>query len=585
MGLRLISLGLSLTLCSAIALGCDVSVEPEPEPMGGAGGAPEPGGGGNGGDAGAPPTSGIEWDECPLYVDQPDGPKAECAWIDVPLRWEEATGPTIGIFVQRLRGTADNVRGQLWLLEGGPGGSGADFDSFMEAMQDLDPTLDLYAVDHRGVGRSARLSCPQQESPASEWGTSVAPEEAAACRDALIETWGEDLAEFTSTAAARDLARLIEVTAEPSKDVFVYGVSYGTYWAHRYLQIAPDQATAVILDSIAPPGESFVAYDADFDQVAQDFMALCGADALCSEKIGSDPWAALVDLSTALQGGHCPELTANWGLDASTLPVVLASLLMSSVARTYMPAVVYRYARCEPGDVAAIDKLLTVFFGGPQETSYYDELSSDALFYNVALSELWPNAPEHPSPEDIDLIEAGLQVTTGLSPRVTAVQDLWPAYPDDVFVDQWAETSIPILMMNGDLDPQTPIWVAAPAGEQLNAANQQFVLVPRSAHCVAVSTPVAQPGDQPCGLSLMLSFLGDPNATVDQSCIATIPVESFTGVAENNLYVFGTTDLWENDAAQNALPSPPPSELQREITRARRWLRTRGLDVTRKAMQ
>ncbi len=582
MVVRLRSLGLLAALSTFSAAGCDSSIDTDPPSDGGegAGGAPVTGGGGSGGEAGAPPTSGVVWEACPLYLDQPSGPEAECATIDVPLRWAEPEGPTIGIFVQRLVGSGA-VRGQLWLLEGGPGGSGADFDSFMEQMHDLDPTLDLYAVDHRGVGRSARLSCPAQEMESSEWGVSVSADEAEGCRDALVQTWGDDLAEFTTTAAALDLERLIEVTAESEKDIFVYGVSYGTYWAHRYLQVAPAQATAVILDSIAPPGETFVPYDSDFDQVGKDFMALCGADPLCSEKLGSDPWARLDELTVALESGHCPQLTATWGLDASSLPVVLASLLMSPVARTYFPALVYRYARCSPGDVAAIDQLLGVFFGGPQETSYYDALSSDGLFYNIALSELWPNASEHPTIEAIEAEQEGLHVTVGLTPRVAAVQDIWPVYQDDQYVADWADTGLPLLMMNGDLDPQTPIWVAEPAGENLNAANQQFVLVPRSAHCAANATPVAKPGDQPCGLTIMLSFLADPNVPADTSCIANIPVETFTGVPANNMYVFGTADLWEN-GAEKAQASPAPPALRRDIARTRRWLRARGVELERR---
>ena len=572
----------ALAVAALAAAGCDTAIE-TPPPTGGSGGdggAPPTGEGGSGGEAGAPATTEPAWEPCPLYLDEPNGPEAECARIEVPLRWSEPDGPTIDIFVQRLLGTGD-VRGQLWLLEGGPGGSGADFDAFMEEMHDLDPTLDLYAVDHRGVGRSARLTCPAQETPGSEWGNSVSPSEAPGCRDALLETWGDDLAEFTTTAAARDLERLIERSAESEKDIFVYGVSYGTYWAHRYLQVAPAQATAIILDSFAPPGESFVAYDADFDQVGQDFMALCGADTLCAEKLGPDPWSRVEDLTIALQGGHCPDLTATWGLDASSLPVVLASLLMSPVTRTYFPALVYRYARCSPEDVVAIDQLLTVFFGGSGETSYYDELMSDGLFYNVALSELWPDAAEHPSVAAVEAEQASLHVTVGLTPRVTAVQDVWPAYADDEYVDEWASTGLPILMMNGDLDPQTPIWVAEPAGENLDAANQQFVVVPRAAHCAANATPVAQEGDQPCGLSMMLSFLADPAVPADTSCIATIPVESFTGVPGNNLYVFGSTDLWEN-AAPNVQASPPPPALGRALSRSRRWAHARGVHLTRR---
>lgn len=366
---------LSLVLCAACG---DDGAE--------SGGAPGEGGAAGDSSGGSGGSAASDWAPCPLFVDQPDGPVAECATFDVPLRWSEPSGPTIGVFVQRLRGVGP-IRGQLWLLEGGPGGSGADFDEWMEELHELDPSLDLYAVDHRGVGRSTRLDCPAQETAASDWGISIAPGEAAACRDALVARWGEDLGEFSATAAARDLGRLIELAEQPGQERFVYGVSYGTYWAHRYLELFPAQADGVVLDSIAPPGIDFVTYDHDFDRVGQDFLALCAADATCSSKLGPDPWATLGALSTSLAGGHCPVLQQTWGLDATALPTVLAALLMSPITRTYLPATVYRLQRCDAGDVSAIDPMLELLFG-QETTSYYDTLSSDALFYNVALSEL-----------------------------------------------------------------------------------------------------------------------------------------------------------------------------------------------------
>lgn len=530
---------------------------------GGGGATSLVGAGGAGGGAGG--AGAAEWVPCPLYVDRPDGPEAECATLDVPLRWSEPGGPTIGIFVQRLRGDGP-VRGQLWLLEGGPGGSGADFDDWMESLHAIDPTLDLYAVDHRGVGRSARLGCDAQETPASDWGHSIAPSEVVACRDTLLDVWGADLGEFTTSAAARDLGRLIELQARPDQAVFVYGVSYGTYWAHRYLQLFPDQADAVVLDSIAPPGIDFVTYDQDFDQVAQDFLAMCDGDAVCSAKLGADAWSGLGALSAQLGVGHCAALQTTWGLDATTLPTVAAVLLMSPLTRTYLPALIYRMQRCSAADVAAIDRLLTVLFGA-DETSYYDTLSSDALFYNVALSELWPDPELHPDPAQLAAIEASLLVSTELSPRVAEVQDLWPAYPDDAWVDGWANTATPLLMLNGDLDPMTPIWLASQMEPHFTAAKQRFVTIPRAAHCVTLQTPVT-PGGTSCGLSITLSFLSDPTSDPDTSCLAEIPAESFSGDPALNDYLLGTTDLWENVTALSAPPAPSPVALRKLA-----WLR------------
>lgn len=494
---------------------------------------------------GALPHVTPHWTSCPLYVDQPDGTQAECATIDVPLRWSELDGPSLGIFVQRLRGSADTNRAQLWLLNGGPGGSGADYDSWMESFVALAPDVDVYAVDHRGVGRSSRLSCPEQESASSDSGFYITPEETAGCHDALQAEWGTDLAEFTTTAAARDLGRLIEVTARPGQDVFIYGASYGTYWAHRYLQIHPSQATGVILDSIAPPTENFVEYDAAFDAVGHDFMNLCATDALCASKLGADPWAAVTSLFDSLEAGHCPEFFAADEIDAASLRSILGTLLMDVETRTYVPAVVYRLSRCDAGDVAAVENLISVFFGS-SELTYYDTLGSDALFFNVALSELWPNADAHPAISEIMQVESTLHMTQGLTLEIAGAQAGWPAYVDDEFVGAYADTTTPLLMMNGDLDPQTPVAGAITMAPHFTAAHQTFITVPRAAHAVTVRTPVTNEGDTPCGMQIMLSFLADPTAEPNTECLAAIPVESFTGIAEVNEIVLGTTDLWEN---------------------------------------
>jgi pimeloyl-ACP methyl ester carboxylesterase len=512
-------------------------------------------------DTGTPPPA-IDWAPCPLYVDQPDGPAAECATIEVPLRWSEPDGPTIGIFVQRRLGA--DARGQLWLLEGGPGGSGADFDATMELLGTLDPGLDVYAVDHRGVGRSARLTCAEQETVMSPWGVSISPDEAAACAASLEKTWGDDLGEFTATAAARDLAFLIDAAHEPDKDVFVYGVSYGTYWAHRYLQVAPDQATAVVLDSIAPPGIDFAQYDTDFDAVGHDYFDLCAKDALCASKLGPDPWARTHALIDALPG-HCSSLTSYWGLDQDAMRLVLGYLLLSPATRTYMPALVYRLERCDDGDVDAIGTLLTALFGGSSAPSYYTTLSSDALFYNVSLSELWSDDP--PTEKEVDATEDTLAVSTALTQRVAGAQDAWPAYARDEYADAWADTDTPMLMMNGDLDPQTPIWLAESANDHLASANHWFFTIPRSAHCVIYETPTNDTTG--CGMEMFLDFLQDPSEPPDASCYSGIPEESFTGDPKWNTYFFGTTDLWENESkARHLGPTPPLPDLEDRVKRA-----------------
>ena len=520
------------------------------------------------------------WSDCPLYADESSQRLAECAMIDVQLRAAEPGGPTIEIWVQRLMGTAPEIMGQIWFLEGGPGGSGADLAGFLDDFSTIDPRWDLYTLDHRGVGRSARLGCPAEEAPGSEAGFYVSDSEWPSCIQTLQDTWGDDLDEFTTSGAARDLGSLIEMTRQPEQDVFVFGVSYGTYWATRYLQLFPDQASGVILDSIAPPGETFVSFDVYFDDVGEDFVAYCQADALCASKLGPDPWGTVGQVFADVSQGSCPGLTTlvGAGNEHEYLRYTLGVLLMDVWTRAFLPAVVYRVNRCNADDEAAVEQLLLLLFGDAQP-SIYDQLMSYALFNHVALSELWDDPL--PDAAEIAATTAALYVGVDVSPSLASLQNVWPTYPRDQYVGNWPTTAVPLLMMNGDLDPQTPIWVAQEAEAHLNGAYQYFFTLPRSAHGVVAESPVASAGQYPCGFQMMLDFIDDARTSPSGDCLADIVTVDFSGNNPYSPYLFGTDDMWENGAAASQGSKQPkrlkPPGLDRVLRKLRRTVSRRRL--------
>ena len=52
---------------------------------------------------------------------------------------------------------------------------------------------------------------------------------------------------------------------------FVYGVSYGTYWAERYMQLFPRQAKGVILDSVVAQTGSDIHPRTSFARLTEGF--------------------------------------------------------------------------------------------------------------------------------------------------------------------------------------------------------------------------------------------------------------------------------------------------------------------------
>lgn len=527
---------------------------------GGAGGSGATSSGGAAGGAGGGGTGGLSWGPCP------EGFRDECATIDSPLDPDRPGGETIEIFFSRsLSGNPDAP--QLWMLQGGPGGSAEAFAGFFDSIRELDPNIDLYTLEHRGVGDSTRLGCPDAESPGSPGGAQILESEIDDCIAELDGRWGQGLQHFSTTNAARDLGHVIELTRGPDQRVFVYGVSYGTVWAHRYLQIFPDQADAVVLDSIASPGASLHTFGEQWDPIAKEVMDLCAADPLCSSKLGPDPFGFIAGVFDKIDAGHCPEL----GADRDVMRQVAGALLASVIGRTYIAPVFYRIDRCDGSDLSALATFFNAYFwSGDMDTGR----DSSALLLNIGLSELWADPP--PPLEGLQASFEASLFGSSFAAYSGFAQLQWPTYPHDEYVWQFASTTTPVLMMNGTLDPQTPMWMAEPLGQALTGPHQTFVTVPLSPHGV-ISQSLVDPIDEPaCGLTIMMSFLAEPTAPPDTSCIddiAPIPFGGFPAFADVH---WGGQDPYESfvpfDAEPGASEAARPTVVLPQVPRLPRGL-------------
>jgi len=474
----------------------------------------------------------IAWAACPSDF------ASECAWVAQPLDHTDPDSRALPIFVSRRPAQSGHAKAQLWFLQGGPGGSGNIFVNLTEALSQLLPDFDFYVLEHRGVGESARLGCDTYESQLSQEGTVISDDEWPACVEELEDQWQEDLAHFTTTQDAYDLGRLISQTRAPGQQVFVYGVSYGTTRALRFLQTHPDLVDGVILDSVVSPSVQYLSqFDPQFDVVAQDLAKLCAADAVCGEKLGHDPWSKILDLLQRLEAGHCPQF-----LYRSILQPGFAQLLMSRDLRAHIFPLAYRLDRCAPEDVAVIENYFAVvsqLFSDPGEV----DRESLLLQKHVALSELW----EEPAPSLDTLSERcdSLVLCPGVGVELGQVYPYWPRYARDEFVGKWPETDTPILAMNGTLDPQTPLETAIAAKAHLRGEHQRFITVPWSPHGVVFESPVATPNTPPCGLQLLQQFVTDPKAEPDTSCLSDL-LPPFSTDPAVDAALFAGQDVWEN---------------------------------------
>lgn len=493
----------------------------------------------------------VEFKTCPLVTGGMDT-LAECADLEVPLDWSSPDGAKVTFFVKRLLGTAPGPRRQLWLLQGGPGGAGDGLEALAAEIARADAALDVYIPDHRGTGRSERLDCPNARG-------SLAFDYAICLKEMKIR-WGiPGLATFSTTTAARDVGHMIELVRKPGQEVHVYGISYGTYWAQRYLQLFPTQPTAVALDGICQSGLcSYLKMGYWFDRVGRKYLAECAADAVCSDKLGVDPVESVRAAIAKANTGKCAGLTK---INGASLRKLYGMFIASFELRALVPATAFRILRCDADDVVALKKFESVLtddlgegFSGFEGSAGSKNLTSDVLGMHIAFSELEEDPPI--SRTDLaDLLSDA--VFTAYDPKLRDAYDMWPRYAPDGLVGKYPNSNVPVLMMNGTLDPQTPLEFAQAIAPHYIAASQGLIVLPRAAHGVIHQSPTSGGTTVPsCGMMLWHQFLESPTVPLNAACRANILPHDFAGSPDLAERFFGTPTLWGPVAAAAQPPSP-----------------------------
>ncbi|WP_156725937.1 alpha/beta hydrolase [Streptomyces apocyni] len=219
------------------------------------------------------PTQNLSWKSCPdpdsaqgggeAPSPLPDGGEWQCATMKAPLDWDEPEGDTIGIALIRAEAVGEQNRiGSLIFNFGGPGGSGvATLPAFAEGYETLRTRYDLVSFDPRGVGRSAPVTCEDEErldelnqedstpdTPAEERTlVEITQTFGAACE----QNSGEVLPHVRTTDAARDLELLRQVLGDDALHYF--GISYGTELGGVYARLFPEKVGRAVFDAVVDP--------------------------------------------------------------------------------------------------------------------------------------------------------------------------------------------------------------------------------------------------------------------------------------------------------------------------------------------
>ena len=501
--------------------------------------------------------------EADCEFDVPEGRDVTCGWLTVPEdRNNPDDGQTVRLHVAKFASESDNpAPDPIVYLEGGPGGEPLEAVPFTFEIL-FAPYLanhDFIIFDQRGTGYSEpSLACPELRELSFELfeQTDLTPDETTEltigslveCRDRL-EAEGVNLAAYNSAANAADLNDLRIALGYDEWNIL--GISYGTRLAQTTMRDHPAGIRSVILDSTYPLAANLLTDTSDnIIRAYGELFDGCAQDTACNEaypnleetffnvvaKYNAEP----ADITVAdLFTGE----TYDTILHGDDLTGLLFQTLYSTEIIPSLPQLIYEL---DEGNTTTLAALISSFLLNGEFMSIGMQFSVQCNEENSFTDPAEAVAAAEKYPE----LEPFMSNSVNLGPRALDICEFWGAGTADAIENEAISSDIPTLVLAGEYDPITPPAWGVQVAEQLS--NSSYYEFPGTGHGVSIS------GE--CAVEVVQSFLADPSAEPDTTCLAEVTGPEFAGTGEAEAVTlvpyenstFGTTGVvpegWEEAA-------------------------------------
>ncbi len=313
---------------------------------------------------------------------------AECAGLEVPLDYQDPTGPTITIAMARLAatGSAEARLGSIFVNFGGPGGEGTEtiqsYESFIP--DSLRQRFDIVSWDPRGVEDTSGLGC---DEAIGDEPTDLVSFEDGFDDDVAADTivWDRVMECVATSPVVDDLGTVAVVNdlemmrrAVGDEALTYLGFSYGTEIGWVYATLYPDVVRAMVLDGAVPPSDGLS------EQTFSQLVAINDAIVRWGRGCEQSPNCPLRDEGyeqTILRLMDELEADPIELSDGTTFgPVDLGNLVVSM---TYLdqtewgPVFVDTVAALDAGDLNPILEIAASFEGGSETATFWSVLCAD----------------------------------------------------------------------------------------------------------------------------------------------------------------------------------------------------------------
>ena len=374
---------------------------------------------------------------------------AFCAPLSVPENRADPSGRKLDLRLALIRSDAPTANRDIVVyLAGGPGQSAIDtWPQMAAALAPLRKHHHILLLDQRGTGGSNALTCKTDDDESTDRGRLDLDKIREHARACLLEVEkGADPRYYSTTVAADDLEAVRQALGAPPFDLV--GVSYGTRLAQQYLMHHPGAVRSVVLDSVVPNqlvlGEDFAQ---NLEAALKAQFSQCTRAPACAKAFG-DPYASLIALRDRLRTqpqtwDYRDPVTyapAHLRLDDGGLARLVRLFAYTPETAALLPLSISEGLKGDFSPLAGQEKLLTDDLA---------DLSGNAMQLSVVCSE--DADLLKPRPQDADTV-----LGTRLIDLLEAACQIWPhgARPPDFHAG--LKTSVPTLILEGELDPVTP---------------------------------------------------------------------------------------------------------------------------------
>jgi len=467
--------------------------------------------------------------------------KKECADFQVPLTPDSDVNLTINVGRYALTPAPDAM---VWHFAGGPGESSMSIFGSMLSKLAASYNADVYVMDIRGVGVNIG-----QLSKYIKLFDSSTPLNLQNVWDLYLDKFDKKLLPYANTDEdCRDVMAVInEEVRSKNQKIFLIGHSYGTFLVHRFVQIFPNVAESVLLDStIAGPESKLLDWTLNGQWWYEYMGGLCSKNDFCHKKFGDDPKKFIRDLWIKLEGGWCSKSTDTSGVfDLKFLLILIGAPDVFQLSWVWM----YRLNRCNAQDVKFLEKfnsnfdpsLFVIKWKYPSSSASRDSLAS----YYMKVNEL--GRFNIPTEDQIHgQLNNGILGDFSLSPTMyfykakNGTKNLWP-WIKSPYDDKYAKSSTSFFLITGEIDYNTPLFMTDNLIKGLKGTNTAVdnVVIKGAGHVAGIANT--------CGNSILTEWVLNRGGKPDVSCVASLPEANWmvTSKTALGLGYSGNDDLYE----------------------------------------